>query len=192
MIEGQVVVIDDEENICRSCVEVLRDDGYEVRAFTEAREALKHLAAEPVDLVLLDLKMPDISGIEVLREIKKVHPETIVVIITGYATVETAVTTMKLGAFDYVAKPFTPDELTTTVKRALEHKRLLQENRYLREELNRKFEFDNIIGDGEAMQKVCGLIKRVAPTDATVLIHGESGTGKETRGQGHSPEQPEE
>jgi len=179
MIDGKVFVIDDEENICKSCVEVLHDEGYEVHAFTKPREALARLWREGADLVLLDLRMPDADVIEVLKDIKQRSPETTVVIITGYASVETAVASLKLGAFDYVSKPFTPDELSTTVKRALEHRRLVTENKYLREELSRKIEVDNMIGESPAMKEVRELIKRVAPTDSTVLIHGESGTGKE-------------
>jgi len=178
-MDGKVFVIDDEENICRSCVEVLHEDGYEVNAFTKPQEALGRLWEEGADLVLLDLRMPGADGIEILKKIKQRRPETTVIIITGYASVETAVASLKLGAFDYVSKPFTPDELSTTVKRAFEHSRLLAENRYLREELSRKFEADNMIGESPAMSEVRELIKRVAPTDSTVLIHGESGTGKE-------------
>ena len=178
-MEGRVLVLDDEENICKSCAEVLRDDGYKVTTCTAPADALAHLGAEHVDLVLLDLKMPDADGIDVLKQIKAGDQETTVIIITGYATVETAVASLKLGAFDYVSKPFTPDELSLAVRRAFEHRRLVTENKYLREELIRKFEFDNIIGESEPVKDVCELIKRVAPTDATVLIHGESGTGKE-------------
>ena len=123
--------------------------------------------------------MPELDGIEVLKRIRQNRQETTVIIITGYATVESAVATLKLGAFDYVSKPFTPDELAATVQRAFEHRRLVAENKYLREELSRKFELDNMIGEGPAMKEIGGLIKRVAPTDSTVLIHGESGTGKE-------------
>ena len=179
MMEGRVLVLDDEENICRSCAEVLQDDGYKVTTCTAPADAFARLGEEHIDLVLLDLKMPDADGIDVLRQIKAGDQETMVIIITGYATVETAVASLKLGAFDYVSKPFTPDELSIAVRRAFEHKRLVTENKYLREELIRKFEFDHIIGESEPVKDVCELIKRVAPTDATVLIQGESGTGKE-------------
>ena len=179
MMEGRVLVLDDEENICKSCAEVLQDDGYKVTTCTRPADAFARLAEEHIDLVLLDLKMPEVNGIDVLKQIKGGDQETMVIIITGYATVETAVASLKLGAFDYVSKPFTPDELSLAVRRAFEHKRLVAENTYLREELIRKFEFDNIIGESEPVKDVCELIKRVAPTDATVLVDGESGTGKE-------------
>jgi DNA-binding NtrC family response regulator len=179
MANGKIFVIDDEENICRSCVEALHEEGYEVGACTSAREALDRIKEDGIDLVLLDLKMPEMDGIEVLKKIRQHSQEMTVIIITGYATVESAVASLKLGAFDYVSKPFTPDELSATVRRAFEHRRLVAENRYLREELSRKFELDNMIGESPAMKEIGGLIKRVAPTDSTVLIHGESGTGKE-------------
>jgi DNA-binding NtrC family response regulator len=158
---------------------VLQDDGYKVTTCTRPVDAFARLAEEHIDLLLLDLKMPDADGIDVLKQIRAEDQETTVIIITGYATVETAVASLKLGAFDYVSKPFTPDELSLAVKRAFEHRRLVAENKYLREELLRKFEFDNIIGESDPVKVVCELIKRVAPTDATVLIAGESGTGKE-------------
>ena len=125
------------------------------------------------------LRCRRLDGISVLKKIKQQRQETTVIIATGYGTVESAVACLKLGAFDYVSKPFTPDELTTTVGRAFDHRRLVAENRYLREELSRKFEIDNMIGESPAMKEVSGLVKRVAPTDSTVLINGESGTGKE-------------
>ena len=175
----RIMVIDDEENICKSCKASLTEDGHEVKTFNNAFEGLKQIKEESFDLVLLDLKMPEMDGIEVLKKIRENYPETIVVMITGYATVDTAVTSMKLGAFDYVAKPFTADELSVVVERAFEHKRLITENRYLREELVKKYELDNIVGETEAIKNVRELIMRVAPMDTTVLIYGESGTGKE-------------
>jgi signal transduction histidine kinase len=131
---GKVLVIDDEENICKSCAEVLQDDGYTVTAFTKPSDGLKSLREEDIDLVLLDLKMPEADGIEVLKEIRARHRETLVVVITGYASVETAVASLKLGAFDYVSKPFTPDELSLAVKRAFEHKRLVADYRKMSEQ----------------------------------------------------------
>ena len=131
---GKVLVIDDEENICKSCEEVLLDDGYTVATFTRPSEGLQYLRQEDIDLVLLDLKMPEADGIAVLKEIRARHRETLVVVITGYASVETAVASLKLGAFDYVSKPFTPDELSLAVKRAFEHKRLVADYRKMSEQ----------------------------------------------------------
>lgn len=179
MSEKRILVIDDEEYIGRSCRELLGEEGFEVRTFIEPLEGLKQLKEESFDLLLLDLKMPEMDGIHVLQEVKRDYPHLMVIIITGYATVDTAVTSMKMGAFDYVSKPFTPDELLMVVERAFEHQRLLSENKYLREELTKKYEFENLVGESEPIKNTCELIKRVAPTDATVLIHGESGTGKE-------------
>ncbi len=179
MTGKRVVVIDDEENICKSCEELLWEEGFDVKTFTLASEALKRMKEEEADIVLLDLKMPEVDGTEILTEIKNDHPNTMVIIVTGYATIESAVTSMKLGAFDYIAKPFTSDELSLVVRKAFDHLRLITENRYLKEELTKKYEFGNIVGESDAIKNVCELIKRVAPTDATVLIYGESGTGKE-------------
>ena len=131
---GKVLVIDDEENICKSCAEVLQDDGYAVTTFTKPNDALKYLRDEDIDLVLLDLKMPEADGIEVLKQLRAHHRETLVVVITGYASVETAVASLKLGAFDYVSKPFTPDELSLAAKRAFEHKRLVADYRKMNEQ----------------------------------------------------------
>ena len=179
MSEKRIMVIDDEEYICQSCQELLGEEGYEVRTFTQPSEGLERLKEESFDLLLLDLRMPEMDGMKVLKEVRKDYPHLIVIIITGYATVETAVLSMKMGAFDYISKPFMPDELIMVVKKAFEHQRLLLENRYLREELVKKYEFENLIGESGAIKNICELVKKVAPTDSTVLIHGESGTGKE-------------
>jgi len=179
MSEKRILVIDDEEYICQSCRELLGEEGYEVKTSLHPLEGLKQLQEDSFDLLLLDLKMPERDGIQVLQEVKRDYPHLMVIIITGYATVDTAVASMKMGAFDYVSKPFTPDELLMAVEKAFEHQRLLSENRYLREELTKKYEFENLVGESEAIKNTCELIRRVAPTEATVLIHGESGTGKE-------------
>ena len=179
MSEKRIIVIDDEEYICQSCRELLGEEGYEVRTFTQPLEGLEWLKEESFDLLLLDLKMPEMDGMKLLKEVRKDYPHLIVIIITGYATVETAVLSMKMGAFDYISKPFMPDELIMVVKKAFEHQRLLIENKYLREELVKKYEFENLIGESGAIKDICELIKKVASTDSTVLIHGESGTGKE-------------
>jgi len=134
---------------------------------------------ELFDLVLIDLKMPGIDGMEFLRLVKQSNPEITAIMITGYSTIESAVEAIKLGSFDYIPKPFTPDELALRVEKALKTRYLLQENIYLRRELQAKYEFSNIIGKSKKMQEVYKIIEKVAPTDSTVLIHGESGSGKE-------------
>ena len=177
--EAKILVVDDELIVCRSCLRILEGVGYEVETVQNGKAALERVREKPFDMVIVDLKMPGIDGIEVLRSIKKTNPEIIVIMITGYSTVETAVEAMKLGAFDYIPKPFTPDELEIIVEKALEKKRLLFENRYLRQQLQTRYKFDNIIGKSKKMQEVYKSVEKVAPTDSTVLIYGESGTGKE-------------
>jgi len=172
-------VVDDEPVVCKSCLRILTEAGYEVETTLSGKEALEKLGHEPFDIVLVDLKMPGINGMEVLRNIRKTDPEIAVIMITGYATVESAVEAMKLGAFDYLPKPFTPDELCIVVEKARERRNLALENRYLRQQLQFRYRFENIIGESKPMQEVFRIIEKVAPTDSTVLIHGESGTGKE-------------
>lgn len=179
MFQARIIVIDDEKNICKAAKEILEDEGYEVNTFSNPLEALKHLESERYDVAILDLKMPDIDGMEVLKIIKEKYPDMIVVIITGYASVKTAVESIKLGAYDYVPKPFTTDELSAVVKKALENKKLVNENKYLQEELSKSYGIDTIVGESEAMKEIFELIKKVAQTDTDVLICGESGTGKE-------------
>lgn len=179
MSEAKVLVIDDESIVCHSCRRILEKVGHKVETSTTSEGALKKLEKVRFDVAIVDLKMPGIDGMEILRRIKQKYPETSVIMITGYSTVETAVKAMKMGAFDYVSKPFTPDELQIIVKKALDKKRLLFENRYLREQLQKKHRFGSIIGKSEKMQEVYQTVEKVAPTDSTVLICGESGTGKE-------------
>jgi len=174
-----VLVIDDELVVRNSCRKILAEEGYKVILAENGREGLEKVQMGIGDIILVDLKMPGISGMEVLKIIKMKFPYIPVVIITGYSTIASAVEAIKLGAFDYVPKPFTPDELSLVVHKALENKKLLDEVDYLREELYKKYRIKNIIGKSDGMQKVFHLVSKVADTDSTVLICGESGTGKE-------------
>jgi len=179
MPPARILVVDDEEIIRLSCQRVLTEEGYEVQTRPSGPEALRLLAEELFDVAIVDLKMPGMDGIEVLQAIKRDYPHIPVIMITGYATVESAVEAMKSGAFDYLPKPFTPDEVAVVVKKALETRSLILENIYLRGEIQAKYGFENIIGTSKKMQEIYRLIGKVAPTNSTVLITGESGTGKE-------------
>jgi DNA-binding NtrC family response regulator len=176
---ARILVIDDEAIVCRNCKRMLADEGYEVETTVSGLEALEILKREDFDIVLVDLKMPEIGGMELLEAVRESYPDIEVIIITGYSTVKSAVEAIKKGAFDYVPKPFTSGELLVTVEKALERRRLVLENRELRRELVSRTRYGNLIGESEAMQDLYRLIEEVTPTDSTVLIQGESGTGKE-------------
>ncbi len=135
MKSARILVIDDEEVVCRSCSRLLSEEGHRVDTNLDPRDGLAIAEQEPYDVIIVDLKMPGISGMEFLQRIKAVRPEIEVVMMTGYAQIATAVEAMKLGAFDYIPKPFSPDQLVVTVGKALETRELLSENRYLRREL---------------------------------------------------------
>lgn len=177
--QANILVIDDEESMRDSCQQTLSRDGNHVKAAKNGSEGLIMLARESFDLIILDLKMPGLSGMEVLKKIKEDDPESMVIVITGYATVESAVEAIKTGAFDFIPKPFTPDSLRTIVRRALDRRELALENVLLRSELKASFGPDVIIGQSKSMKKVEELVQKVGPTDTTILISGESGTGKE-------------
>jgi two-component system NtrC family response regulator len=179
MPPAKILVVDDEEIILLSCERVLTEEGYEIQTRLSGKEALELLAEELFDLAIVDLKMPGMDGIELLRAIKRDYPHISVIMITGYSTIESAVEAMKAGAVDYLPKPFTPDQVTLVVKKALDARNLMLENLYLRNELQAKYRFENIIGSSKKMQEIYRLIAKVAPTHSTVLITGESGTGKE-------------
>jgi len=176
---ARILVVDDERIVCASCERILGAEGHEVSSTQDPADGLRRVRDEAPDLAILDLKMPGMNGIELLRRIKELGVATEVMIVTGYAEIQTAVQAMKLGAFDYIPKPFTPDQLVIAVAKVLERKRLHEENAWLRRELRTQYRFDNISGHGQRMQEVYRLIERVAPTHSTVLIRGESGTGKE-------------
>src|SRR4030042_2567100 len=175
----RILVVDDEMIVCESCQRILEEEGYEVEIALSGREAFKKMRENPFCIVITDLKMPEIDGIEVLKRFRKEYPDKIVIMITGFGTVQTAVEAMKFGAFDYIPKPFTPDEVSIVVKKAVEKRDLLLENIYFRQELQEKYGFQNIIGKSKKMQAIYRVIGKVATTDSTVLIYGQSGTGKE-------------
>jgi two-component system NtrC family response regulator len=178
MQRSHILVIDDEPVICEGCRLALSDK-YSVDINNTGREGLDTLLKGQYDLALLDMKLPDMDGMEVLRIVSQDKPGVYVIVMTGYSTVNNAVQAMKLGAFDYLAKPFTDDELILAVGKAIENKRLKEENLALRKQLFEQFDFSNIIGEDPALLKVFDEIRKVAPTDSTVLLQGESGTGKE-------------
>ena len=178
-MSARILIVDDEEIVIRSCLRILAGDEFQVEAVQDGREALRKIEENPYDVMILDIMMPNIDGLEVLRRVKETHPNVDVIMITGLSQIDTAVQAMKLGAFDYISKPFEPDELKLVVQRALERRRLLQENLSLKSEVSSKYRFENIIGSSPQMQAVYRLIAQCAPTSSTVLITGESGTGKE-------------
>ena len=177
--QANILVIDDEETMRDSCRQTLSRNGNEVKVAEDGLRGLAMLEKEYFDVVILDLKMPGLSGMEVLKKIKDSDPEVMVIVITGYATVESAVEAMKRGAYDFIPKPFTPDSLRAIVKRALDRRELALENVLLRGEVKASFGPEVIIGQSKTMKKVEELVRKVGPTDTTVLICGESGTGKE-------------
>ncbi len=178
-MQHSLLLLDDEVNLCRSLGRALHRDDTAVDTFTDPVQAIEALGRNSYALALVDLMMPGMNGLDVLREIRRLSPNTVVVIMTAYATIQTAVEAMRFGAFDYLQKPFSNDEARQHVERALQHFRLLQENRNLREQLVSRFGMTNIVGVSAPMQEVFRVVERVANSSATVLIAGESGTGKE-------------
>ena len=175
----RILVIDDEEIVCQSCVRVLGEDGHSVDTARCGLEGLGLVEKVAYDILIVDLKMPGIGGMEVLQRVRESHPEIDVLMVTGYSTIATAVEAMKLGAFDYICKPFAPDELSLVVRRIIEKRRLLSENLALQQELWAKYKMNHIVGTSRKMEALFHLIARVAPTNTAVLIQGESGVGKE-------------
>ncbi len=174
-----IMIVDDEEIVRTSLSSWLREDGYEVLIEESGKRALEDLKNHDCDLMLVDLKMPEMDGLQLMKEVKKSLPDLPVIIMTAYATVDTAVKAIKEGAYDYFMKPFDPEEISLTIKKILKQQRLEQENIYLRKELAKQFQFHQLYSKNKKMQEIFELIKTVAKTDVTVLIHGETGTGKE-------------
>ncbi len=179
MIGKRILVVDDEENLRRVTQLKLQQAGYEAMTASDGAQALEVLAKHPQDLVLTDLKMPGMSGIELLQKIKEEYLEVVAIVVTAYGTIESAVEAMRLGAYDYIIKPVNADALKLIVSRALEHHRLQEEVRNLRSAIDRKFGFESIIGKSKNLLSTLDNASRAAQADSTVLVRGETGTGKE-------------
>jgi len=175
----KILLVDDEPSILSVLSTLLKAEGYEVAPALGGEKAREVLGRGDFDLLLSDVRMAPVNGMELLKQARTERPTMPVIMLTAYGSVETAIEAMKLGAFDYVTKPFKVDELLITVQRALEFSEALSENADLKAQLGTRYRLENIVGESPDMQNVCEMIKRVAPTDTTVLIEGESGTGKE-------------
>ncbi len=179
MIQGKILIIDDERRMCAVLKTALEDKGYAVTTANSGEAAMAAFTIDQFDVVISDIRMPGMNGLEVLERVKQSSPDTEVLLMTAYADAQTAVDAMKKGAFDYLIKPFEIDELRIKVQQILEKGRLQEENRDLKLRLKRRFSLENMVGKSGAMQQVYQLVEKVASSDATVLVRGESGTGKE-------------
>lgn len=179
MINGKILVADDNELNRETLIEILTEEGYEVKAVNDGREGINAFLEDKYDLVITDLRMPKVDGLELLKYIKDANSNNIVIMITGHGTVNAAVSAMKMGAFDFISKPIKDDLVKLSVSRAINFAKLRDENVSLKEHLKKKRELDKIIGYSDCMKKVFDTIDKVSNSDSTVLITGESGTGKE-------------
>ena len=179
MASSRILVVDDELNIREALVTLLEKKHYQVRGAGTAEEALEELESATADLILTDLKMPGIGGIEFLRQLKQKWPEIEVLVMTAFGSIETAVEAMRCGAYDYITKPIDRERLAVVVEKALERHALACENKQLKDRLETRTRFDQMIGESEPMQRLYSLVEMVADSDVTVLLTGESGTGKE-------------
>ncbi len=175
----RILVVDDEEQMRDLLVKVLERKGYQVSVCGNGVDALAFLEREPADLVVTDVRMPGLSGMEALRAIKELNPDIVVIIMTAFGSIDQAVQAVKEGAYDYINKPFKIDEMLLTIEKALDERRLRHEVSSLRQELRTRYHFENLIGKSRAMQEIFGLIEQVAGSRSTVMVYGKSGTGKE-------------
>jgi two-component system response regulator HydG len=178
-MKPKILVVDDEPSHRKMLEAVLAENGYEIQQTDDGQSAIEAVEKRFYDLILMDVRMSRVSGIEALKKIKEISPGIPIIIMTAYASVNTAVDALKSGAYDYLTKPLDIDELKILVGKALHHRQLEQENVFLKEQLGDRFDFSNIIGQSSEMKKLLETVALVAPTEATVLILGESGTGKE-------------
>src|SRR5215470_8272648 len=179
MSEARVLVVDDEKSMRDLLAITLQKAGYDVTLAEGGAAAVEAIRRDPFDAVITDLRMPKVDGLQVLRSAKELSPDTAVIMVTAMASTETAVEAMKLGAYDYITKPFKLDEVNLIIKNALERKQLRAENQYLRKQLETQHRFENIIGKSSRMVEVFDTIRKIADSPSTVMITGESGTGKE-------------
>jgi two-component system response regulator PilR (NtrC family) len=175
----RILVVDDEQLIRESLVFVLQREGYDVDEAHHGVEALERMAQRPFDVVITDIEMPEMKGMELLEQISLRYPESFTIIITAFASIETAVEALRKGAYDYIIKPIDFDDLLIRLRRLFDHRRLVKENQILRQEVHRHYDFSNIVGKSPRMEEVFKMIQKVAASEGTVLITGKSGTGKE-------------
>jgi len=179
MIPKRILIVDDEENFRHMLTVILKKEHYDVETASNGEEGLKKMVLSTFDQILCDIRMPQMDGMEFLREAQKKGMNVTIIMMSAYGTMDTAIEAMKLGAYDYISKPFKPDEIILTLKKAEERERLKRENELLREEVQKEYSFKNIISKNEKMQSIFEVIRKVAPYKSTILITGESGTGKE-------------
>jgi len=179
MPQRTILVVEDEELMRSILRRLLEGSGYEVVTADSAEAALSAFAENEISVTLTDIKMSGMDGIELLDRLKAVDPEALVVVMTAYSSVDTAIAALRKGAYDYVTKPFVNEDILQTIKNAIQQRQLFRENRALRRELNKQFAFSEIIGTSDALQQIFAVVKKIADTNSTVLIQGESGTGKE-------------
>jgi DNA-binding NtrC family response regulator len=176
---AKILIVDDQQSILDVLSIMLKREGYDVATATSGEEALEVVRTDSIDLTISDIKMMPMDGIALLERMKEVDPEIVVIMMTAYASIQTAIDAMKKGAYEYVIKPFKMDELRLLVQRGLQQRSIIQENRSLKQQIQQKYSFEHLVGTSKQMEELFAVIRKVAPTDSTVLIYGESGTGKE-------------
>ncbi len=179
MENAKIMVIDDEESMCRFMQIMLQKEGYDVTSTVSSKEALEEMKSKDYDLVIADLMMPEMNGLELLSRAKSIHPDINFIVMTAYASVDSAIEALKKGAFDYITKPFKVDEIKIAIKKSLTQKRITEENVNLKRQLKKEYGLQSLIGNSPEMFQLKKIVERIADTDSTVLIRGESGTGKE-------------
>ncbi len=178
-MKARILIVDDEVAIKKALSKFLSSLGYDVESASDGAEAIEMAKNKIYDLVISDLKMPNMSGIELIKALKQIHPQMVALIMTGFGTIESAIEAIKAGAFHYITKPFELDDVAMLVEKALKYSKLENQNAMLQRQVKMQYQFDKVIGCSEKLKEVFQVVQKVAETDSTVLIHGESGTGKE-------------